>query len=128
MQKKRVTDEQIIEAAQSIGGTIIDIADFLNVDRSTIRRRRDKDESGAISAAIAEAKEGTTDIAESNIVNAIKAGDINASKYWLSTIGKNRGFTTQTKTEVSGHIDRKVHVQIVRLPRNGRETPGYDDD
>lgn len=135
MPKKHLPDEAFIEAAKACHGICGDIAKLLGVHPDTVTNRRKK--SPAIDQAIRRARDPITDRAENNIISAIKNGSITASKYWLSTIGKDRGYST--RVEVEGDTQRTSQVVIVRgeekpsipadgavrviLPENGRESP-----
>lgn len=58
------------------------------------------------------------DISERNQMDAAVRGDLNAGKFLLTTIGKDRGYTTKTSAEVSGPdggaIPHRVEVEFVR--------------
>lgn len=116
MAGKRLTKKAKLEAITGSGGLLVDIAAAAGVHRSTVRTWRDKDPD--IAEAIEAERESTTDAAEKVIIKAIEAGDVNAAKYWLSTIGRNRGFTT--RTEVEAEVSHYPKVQIT-LPPNGRD-------
>ena len=115
-----LTDEQIIKAIPGTGGVKKEVARKLGVHRQTIRKRAKA--SPIIAEAIEEERQDVTDDAESCVVRKVREGDVKACIWWLGTIGKSRGFTTQTKTEHTG-LETQSKVVIVRMPKNGREGP-----
>lgn len=121
VRKPRKTKAEKLQAVIGSGGLLNDIAAAAGVDRSTVRRWRDTDP--AIAAAIEAERESTSDAAERTIINAIHSGDVNASKYWLSTIGRHRGFAT--RTEVDANVQAVGRV-VVTIPHNGRDDIGHD--
>ncbi len=116
MAGKRLSKTAKLTAITGSGRLLVDIAAAAGVHRSTIRAWRDTDLD--IAAAIESERKGVTYAAEGNIVKAIRAGDINASKLWLTTIGKSRGYST--RTEVQAEISQHARVTIV-MPDNGRD-------
>lgn len=81
------------------------------------------------------AEEDLDDI-EAMIKSTAKIGDVGAGRFILTTLGKQRGFTT--RTEVTGPNGKELNSVIVfKLPDNGRdgiatveeptETPEADD-
>lgn len=45
------------------------------------------------------------DVAEAVVIQNLMDQDLDAAKFVLSTIGKNRGYTTKTESELSGKLD-----------------------
>lgn len=125
MAGKRLTKKQKLEAIRGSGGLLCEIAARCGVHRATVRVWRDADVE--IAQAIEAERESVTDVAEQNLVTAIRGGDIHASKYWLSTIGKSRGFTTQTEIKAEVQTNEQPRVTIY-LPDNGRDAVDHDSD
>jgi hypothetical protein len=117
--QKRKTTAEKLAAIDGSGGVLNAIANKADVDRSTVRRWRDTDEQFA--QEMVEERDSVSDDGETQLIQAVRAGQPWAVKYWLSTQAKNRGYTMSTKTEIPGSIQRSK-VVIVRLPENGRET------
>jgi transposase-like protein len=88
MSKK--TDNAILEAIKDSGGIMSTIARKLGVTWHTadswIR------ESGELMEALKDEKETILDMAESTVLKRIKEGDEQSAKWYLSKIGKLRGY------------------------------------
>lgn len=125
MAGKRLTKSAKLKAITGSGGLLHEIASRCGVHRATVRVWRDGDVE--IAAAIEAERESVTDVAEQNLVTAIQGGDLNASKYWLSTIGRSRGFTTQTEIKAEVQTNQQSRVTIY-LPDNGRDAVDHDND
>lgn len=86
----RKTDVAILEAIKGSGGIMSTIARKLGVTWHTadswIR------ESGELMEALKDEKETILDMAESTLLNKIKEGDEQSAKWYLSKIGKLRGY------------------------------------
>ena len=86
----RKTDEAILEAIKGSGGIMSTIARKLDVTWHTadswIR------ESGELMEALKDEKETILDMAESTLLKRIKEGDEQSAKWYLSKIGKLRGY------------------------------------
>lgn len=85
-------------------GNISDTAELLKVD--PVRLRRFVNRSLRLTEVAREAREQLVDLAEGNILDALLDKEDYArrdsmSKYVLSTLGKNRGFTTAQSVQVS---------------------------
>jgi hypothetical protein len=108
----------VLKAISGSNGIVSVVAQRLKCDWSTARKYIEKwPDTQDIFAA---ERERVTDVAESNIVSRIRAGDEEASKWWLNRIGKKRGFVT--KTEFSGEFDGVVTFDMVM------HEPDEDDD
>jgi transposase-like protein len=88
MSKK--TDDAILEAIKDSGGIMSTIARKLGVTWHTadswIR------DSGELMEALKDEKETILDMAESTLLKRIKEGDEQSAKWYLSKIGKLRGY------------------------------------
>lgn len=122
MAGKRLSQKQKLAAIIGSGGLLQEIAARCSVHRATVRQWRDTDPE--VAAAIEAERESVTDSAESNLVTAIRAGDLHASKYWLSTIGRSRGFTTRTEVEAEVQTNERQSV-VIYLPDNGRDSADH---
>lgn len=119
-----ISEETILKAIPTSGGIVKSIAEQVGMGRSALHRRILL--SKTLKDAIQEERESTLDIAEHWLVQMIKEGEPWAIKYYLSTIGKSRGFTT--RTEVEGDVRHSADVKVY-LPDNGRDalTSGSKD-
>lgn len=92
----RVSKAGVINAIQGSGGIISTIAKRLDVSWYTAKRYIDKWEE--CQRAYEDEQETILDMAEGTLLSSIKAGDVQSSKWLLSTKGKRRGFTERVET------------------------------
>lgn len=52
-----------------------------------------------------------TDLAENNVIDQIEAGEAWATKFWLTTRGRDRGFGEHQEIEQVGEINVKVKIE-----------------
>jgi transposase-like protein len=88
MSKK--TDNAILEAIKDSGGIMSTIARKLGVTWHTADSWFR--ESGELMEALKDEKETILDMAESTVLKRIKEGDEQSAKWYLSKIGKLRGY------------------------------------
>ena len=112
---KQITQKQTLNAIKDTGGIISLIATNLHCNWNTARTYCNKWESTKL--ALKEETEKTLDIAETKIIDAIKAGDTNIIKWYLSTKGKVRGYTTEIQTTV----ENDEPLKIIFEDTNGHE-------
>lgn len=95
--KKNDLQNAIIQKA----GLISYIARGLNVSRAAVYRaiKRYK-----LEVILDEARETTLDLAESQLYNSIKEGNMNAVFFYLKTIGRKRGYADKEDIEEKGKI------------------------
>jgi hypothetical protein len=86
----RKTDVAILEAIKGSGGIMSTIARKLGVTWHTADSWIK--ESGELMEALKDEKETILDMAESTLLNKIKEGDEQSAKWYLSKIGKQRGY------------------------------------
>ena len=84
------TPEQIIEALRKTKGLIGLAADELKCDRKTIYNHVKR--SAAVREALESVRERNLDVAESKLLGAIDGGESWAITYYLSRIGRERGY------------------------------------
>jgi len=95
MAKLKLSKKKILEALAETHGVKKYLAEKLNVDRQTIYRFFNRFPD--LEDEAQEHLESITDIAEFNLIENIKKGNSWAVRYWLSTRGKNRGYTTKSE-------------------------------
>jgi len=100
MSKAKLTVQAIKEAIPKTYGVKQAIAERLNVDRRTIYRFFEKHPD--LEHETQEYLDTLTDIAESHLIASVKAGNSWAVRYWLSTRGKHRGYTTKQEATFNG--------------------------
>lgn len=127
----KATDAQIAKALAATAGNMAAAAKKLGLNRSSVKRRVDA--STDLQLVCSEAKETTTDIAESALVISIRKREPWAVRFWLRTQAKERGYTY--REELSGPGGTPVPVQataprglIEALSKIDGATRGLDDD
>ena len=106
------TAAQFIKAIPGSGGIITVIADRVGCDWATAKRYITN--YSTVEQAYNNERNRIVDLAETKIISAINEGDIQTVKWYLSTIGKERGYTERQEHDVSG-----VSVQIVGIDPDG---------
>jgi len=113
---KRLSEKAVLESISDSGGIITTIARRLHVNWNTARTYCNKWESTR--QALQEEVETTLDIAEMGIINAIKNGDTNTIKWYLSTKGKHRGYTTEVLENLKTDTE-PLHIIFTDQDGNG---------
>jgi len=54
--------------------------------------------------------ETITDLAEAQLISSVKKGEPWAIKYWLSTKGKDRGYTTKQEFKNTGQVGMPFQI------------------
>jgi len=95
MAKAKLTKQKIMEAIPKTHGVKKYLAEKLGVDRRTVYRYFEKYPD--LEQETQEYLDSITDQAEHHLIEAVKAGNSWAVRYWLSTRGKHRGYTTKSE-------------------------------
>ena len=100
--RMKVSREKFIECAKRSGGIMVALAQLAGIDRMTaakylklVPEANDYFQSQ---------KETVIDIAENQLVKLVNQGDKDAIFFLLKTIGKKRGYSERTETELSGTV------------------------
>lgn len=102
-----ISDEQLWEALRKSGGLVSFAAQALGVSYQAVYQRvHGKPEWDAI---ISEAREQITDIAEAGLLKNVRAGKMDALRFWLTYQAKQRGYVA--RTEVTGADGQALAVQ-----------------
>lgn len=104
-------------AVEGTGGVLLQIAANLGIHRKTLWDWRNL--YPELVEIITEEREKTIDIAESRLIKLIKDDDVGAIKFFLSTQGKDRGYSTRTEQKIDGNLQHSGQVTVY-LPDNGR--------
>lgn len=91
--KNKFTAQQLIDAMPGSGGIIANIARYIGGDWNTVKKYIET--MPTVKAAYDAEVESLLDLAESNIVQSLKLGDISTSKWYLSQKAKKRGYGPQ---------------------------------
>ena len=92
------TAAQFIAAIPKSGGIVSKIAERVGCTWHTARRYIDN--YPTIQQAYEDERERVTDLAETVILKALTEGDVGTARWYLATIGKDRGYTE--RREYSG--------------------------
>lgn len=102
-----MTKKQIIKALKEAKGVITVAAESLDCSRQAIYKRMKKDDD--IAQARDDAREGMIDTAENALHDLITDPDhkdhYKAIRYYLSTQGKDRGYSEKHQHEHSGNVN-----------------------
>lgn len=108
---KRITQKEVLEAIRDSGGIMATIARRLSCNWNTARAYCEKWET--TKQALKAETETIADLAESAIMDAIRAKDIAICKWYLSTKAKKRGYTTDLQeTEQTEKEDTEIRIII----------------
>ena len=110
-QEEQFTPEQMVEVIHKSLGLITKAAKMLGCSPKTIYNYRDKYDE--VRQAIDDAREATCDQAEFNIIEAITKKDIETSKWYLSRMGRHRGYGDKVDHKVDGEV-KTTKVQVFK--------------
>ncbi len=88
-----------IDAIPGSGGIITTIARRVGCDWATAKKYIT--EYATVRQAYENEKQAELDFAERNILKAVHDGDIPTSRWYLSTVGKDRGYTERQESDVN---------------------------
>jgi len=106
MAKLKLSKSKIQEAIPKTHGVKQYLAELLNVDRQTIYRYFNR--FPELEESSQEYLDSITDQAEHHLIEAVKAGNSWAVRYWLSTRGKHRGYTTKQEATFNGMYPMQI--------------------
>ena len=101
--------QQFIDAIPGSGGIISVIAQRVGCAWHTAQKYIQ--EYATVADAYADETEGIIDLAESTVLKAIKGGDVSAAKWYLTTKGKDRGYTE--RREYAGADGDALTIRVV---------------
>ena len=107
---KNYTEQEVIQAVEHTGGLISEIARRLNCHWQTAKTYVEQYPQAV--EMLKSEKQTLIDAAENVIFQAVKNGDIQAAKFVLMTLGKNRGYTERQEVEHNGDMS----ITIIRNP------------
>lgn len=101
---RRVTDRQIAAALRYTRGMVATAAHNLGINRQTIYNRLAS--SPTLAEIITSERERMTDFAETKLLDAMRAGEVSAIKFYLATQGRSRGYVQRTETDLTSDGQR----------------------
>jgi len=91
----RPTKRRLREAIEESGGIIAAVARMFGVSRQTVYNWLDR--YPELTLDLEHAREDIIDVAEANIFREVRKGNIDLSKFVLTRLGKNRGWSSRTE-------------------------------
>lgn len=116
---RRRTKQEWLAAVAGSGGVVEEIAKRLGVTSRAVTKR--KKEHPDFAEAVEEEANVVLGTAESELVKAIKKGNLKAIMWFLDRKGKERGYGKQLK--VDGSLEQNGRI-VLHLPDDGRESTG----
>ena len=113
----RYSQKQVLEAVRDSGGIVSAVAARLGCDWNTARKYIDRWKT--TQTAFEAERERVLDLAETTLVKAIKSGDVGAAKWYLSRIGRNRGFSDAVDVTTGGQPITEVKFVWVDVAGDG---------
>jgi len=115
MRTSRVTTKQCVEAIHNSGGFITPAAKQLNISQAALSKRIKK--SKALQQALAETKEQYLDLAETQLIKAVRDREAWAICFYLKCKGKDRGYVEKRQISVDDSKPITFKYNLV-LPEN----------
>lgn len=112
--KQKYTAQQMIDALTEAHGLLSLAARIIGCDRGTVRNYINR--YPTVKRARDDAKDRVLDMAENNLYQKVAEGDITAIKYFLSTVGRERGYVTRSEQDVN--VGGKLQVVDDDPPEN----------
>jgi len=100
MAKLKLTKQKIQKVIPECNGVKKYLAEKLGVDVRTIYRYFEKHPD--LEQETKEYLDSVSDVAEHHLIEAVKVGNSWAVRYWLSTRGKHRGYSTKQEAIFNG--------------------------
>jgi hypothetical protein len=109
--KRGITNQQIKDALKATGGFVSYAAMRLGTSHQNISARVRR--SPELTKFIEKIKDFNLDTAEIQLLNLIRSGDFQATKFYLQCQGKERGYIQLFRNDVSGQIDHNVKIEKI---------------
>ena len=115
--KQRLSVKGVAAALRQCRGNVSAVARMYGVDRSTAHRYVHA--RPELLAVAQECRETMLDAAETVMENTILAGDVGACQWYLTRLGKNRGYTE--RHEHTGADGQPIRITTIRAIAPGAE-------
>jgi hypothetical protein len=106
MGRKGIPIEQCEEAIRKAGGFISHAAAMLGISHQSLSKRISR--SDRLQQVRAETTDQHLDLAETKLIEAVKAGEAWAICFYLKCKGKHRGYVERGQVEVSGRYGKPL--------------------
>jgi hypothetical protein len=113
--ENKFTRKQVIDALKATGGFITYAADLLGCNYTTIERYIRNDPSIAVENQ--QIKEHRLDLAESTLMLHMEAENLEAVKYYLKYMGRNRGYIKAQKIELTDDLSKLMEEADSRIKK-----------
>lgn len=114
--RMKISAEKLITAAEKSNGIMSVCARLAGINRRTVEKYFELVPEAK--NAFMEQREVIIDLAESKLLNMVNAGDKDAVFFLLKTIGKKRGYSERSETEVSGAVQTVVDRFTLKIENN----------
>ena len=119
----RLTKGRVAQALNATGAIVADTTGVLGVSRQALYKFMERHPD--LRVLRTEIEEELLDIAESNVIAAIRAGDMKTVRWFLERKGKDRGYSTRQETTGAdggplefGVVERRVVDPVIEEDRN----------
>ena len=103
MAKEKYTAQQMIDALTEAKGIIASASRRLGTTRATVYRYIKK--YATVKTAYEDARESNIDYVESQVMKAIRDGNVTAMIFFLKTVGRDRGYNERVDIDHDGTIE-----------------------
>ena len=119
----RYTAAQFITAIPGTGGIITSIAKKIGCEWHTAKRYITK--YPTIAQAYNDEANAVLDMAEVEMIKAMKDGELSALKFYLKTKGKHRGYVERQEHRIvnEDELDRAIEREMAKLAGSGKAAP-----
>lgn len=116
---RRVSNEDMARALRYTRGMVATAAHNLGISRQAIYNRLAR--SPGLAELIENERERITDFAETKLLDAMRAGDVPALRFYLSTQGRKRGYVMRTETDLTSDGQRIEFTLNIGQPPSERD-------
>lgn len=107
----------IIAAIEYTMGNYRKIGQLLGKSRESVKRYIES--SKELFAFLGDQREGVLDDLESAAISSALRGDTTNQRFFLQTLGKSRGYTTKTESDVTHKTDPSMKALFERIAEKG---------
>ena len=118
----KYTEQVVLKAIKGSGAIISTVSKRLGVEWHTAKNLCNTWDS--TKQALLNESEGTVDMAEGVLLESIQNKDVQSAKWYLSTIGKKRGYSERQEITGADGSDLQVTYKIVKpTVKDGNDNP-----
>jgi predicted transcriptional regulator len=103
--------DEVAQALRAAEGIISNAAQRLGVTRQAVQQRISRHPT--LQAIRDESREGVTDLAESQLIEAIRRGEAWSICFYLKTQGRDRGYVERTEEHRAVTGDIRIRIEAV---------------